>query len=392
MTTPSTITIPARKGKAAFVGMGQRIKVINTHGQQVVDTWAFNRADLKEFMSMEHSRTALANIMAKDGESMVTNQRRPILTVLEDTSSGIHDTLMAACDRYRYELLGCAEYHDKRDLGGKPIFTEDEVKIDHDWGTNGPGNGIGNDNFSVRWQGRFTFEKGEYTFTARADDGIRLWVDGESLIDAWRDQAATTYTMGKELPAGQHTLKVEYYEHGGGAVAQVHWEKVVDRVLTPGIPVSPNPQISAELQRAPDALDWADAQRATSYDVYLDGRFVGNVKESRWEPSQPIGPSQYTLDTHTWYVVARNEEGTTRSEPWTFTVASTVITGVPTLEVSISSLDFGEVLIGDTKGLTFTVINTGEGKLTGYVLTDSAFELLGGIFSLSADVTKDVVV
>ena len=112
MTTPSTITIPARKGKAAFVGMGQRIKVINTHGQQVVDTWAFNRADLKEFMSMEHSRTALANIMAKDGESMVTNQRRPILTVLEDTSSGIHDTLMAACDRYRYELLGCTEYHD----------------------------------------------------------------------------------------------------------------------------------------------------------------------------------------------------------------------------------------------------------------------------------------
>ena len=112
MTTPSTITIPARQGKAAFVGMGQRIKVINTLGQQVVDTWAFNRADLKEFMSMEHSRTSLANIMAKVGESMVTNQRRPILTVLEDTSSGIHDTLMAACDRYRYELLGCVEYHD----------------------------------------------------------------------------------------------------------------------------------------------------------------------------------------------------------------------------------------------------------------------------------------
>ena len=105
-------TIPARSGKAAFVSSGQHIKVINTHGQQVVDTWAFNQADLKEFMSMEHSRTALGRIMANLGDSMVTNHRRPILTVVEDTSGGIHDTLLAACDRYRYELLGCLDYHD----------------------------------------------------------------------------------------------------------------------------------------------------------------------------------------------------------------------------------------------------------------------------------------
>ena len=105
-------TIPARGGRAAFVRSGQHVKVINTHGQQVVDTWAFNQADLREFMSMEHSRTALDRIMADVGDSMVTNHRRPILTVGEDTSGGIHDTLIAACDRYRYELLGCPEYHD----------------------------------------------------------------------------------------------------------------------------------------------------------------------------------------------------------------------------------------------------------------------------------------
>ena len=108
----SLITIEARRGKAAFVTRGQHVKLINTHGQQVVDTWAFNRADLTEFMSMEHSRTALGRIMALTGTSMVTNHRRPILTLVEDTTSGIHDTLLAACDRYRYELLGCTEYHD----------------------------------------------------------------------------------------------------------------------------------------------------------------------------------------------------------------------------------------------------------------------------------------
>ena len=112
MTTSSPVTIPARRGMAAFLASGDRCKVINTHGQQVVDTWAFSRADLTEFMSMEHTRTWLSGIMAKVGDSMVTNHRRPILTLLEDTSSGIHDTLLAACDRYRYELLGCQGYHD----------------------------------------------------------------------------------------------------------------------------------------------------------------------------------------------------------------------------------------------------------------------------------------
>ena len=112
MTASSLATIPARHGKAAFVTAGQHVKVVNTRGQQVVDTWAFGRDDLTEFMSMEHSRTAIGRTMPALGQSMVTNRRRPILSLVEDTSGGIHDTLLAACDRYRYELLGCAEYHD----------------------------------------------------------------------------------------------------------------------------------------------------------------------------------------------------------------------------------------------------------------------------------------
>ena len=106
------IEIPARKGKAVRVHKGQQIKVINTKGQQVVDTWAFNADDLHEFMSMEHSRVAIDRIIPGVGDALVTNRRRPILTLVEDTSGGIHDTLFAACDRWRYELLGCKEHHD----------------------------------------------------------------------------------------------------------------------------------------------------------------------------------------------------------------------------------------------------------------------------------------
>ncbi len=105
-------TIPARRGRAARLAKGQSIQIVNTHGAQVVDTWAFSTEDLAEFMSMEHIRPTLTRIFPHAGDDLVTNRRRPILHFAEDTSPGVHDTLMAACDDYRYGLLGCTEYHD----------------------------------------------------------------------------------------------------------------------------------------------------------------------------------------------------------------------------------------------------------------------------------------
>ena len=105
-------TVPARRGRAARLTKGQSIQIVNTHGAQVVDTWAFSTEDLREFMSMEHIRPTLTRIFPHAGDDLVTNRRRPILHFAEDTSPGVHDTLMAACDDYRYGLLGCTEYHD----------------------------------------------------------------------------------------------------------------------------------------------------------------------------------------------------------------------------------------------------------------------------------------
>lgn len=123
------IEIPARKGKAAFVAAGEVITVINTHGEQVVDTWAFVRGDLREFMSMEHSRAAMLRLVPRPGDALLTNRRRAILTLTEDRSGGIHDTLIAACDEHRYRQLGAAGHHDNctenlraamKDLGLEP--------------------------------------------------------------------------------------------------------------------------------------------------------------------------------------------------------------------------------------------------------------------------------
>ena len=109
---PELVTIPARSGKAARVSAGQRIKVVNTAGTQVVDAWAFNALDLTEWMSMEASRASFLKLAASVGDTFVTNQRRPILTLIEDTSGCAHDTLIAPCDRWRYGLLGVQGYHD----------------------------------------------------------------------------------------------------------------------------------------------------------------------------------------------------------------------------------------------------------------------------------------
>src|ERR1700682_3077219 len=108
----SAITIPARRGVASRIAKGQTVTVINTHGSQVVDTWAFAAADSTEFMSMEHSRAAFRHVTPRVGDAFVTNRRRPILSVVADTTPGVHDTLIAACDRYRYEQLGAKTYHD----------------------------------------------------------------------------------------------------------------------------------------------------------------------------------------------------------------------------------------------------------------------------------------
>jgi uncharacterized protein YcgI (DUF1989 family) len=112
MTMATRRLIPARKGKAAFVAKGQTVKVINTYGEQVVDTWAFNRAQISEYMSMEHSRAHTLHLIPKVGDILRSNHRRPMLTLVEDTSGGVHDTVIAACDRYRYAFLGVDGYHD----------------------------------------------------------------------------------------------------------------------------------------------------------------------------------------------------------------------------------------------------------------------------------------
>jgi uncharacterized protein len=123
------IRVPARRGRAVRLGRGATIDVVNTHGTQVVDFWALCPPDGSEHLSMEHTRTALGRLIPRAGDTMVSNMRRPMLTVEADTSPGVHDTLIASCDPERYRQLGFEGRHDSchdnfqaalRDLGLPP--------------------------------------------------------------------------------------------------------------------------------------------------------------------------------------------------------------------------------------------------------------------------------
>jgi uncharacterized protein YcgI (DUF1989 family) len=97
--------IAARTGRALRMARGETVRVINLHGSQVVDTWAFCADDPSEFMSMEHSRTYWLRANPVVGDTLLTNLRCPIATLVADTSPCVHDTLIAACDKARYMQL-----------------------------------------------------------------------------------------------------------------------------------------------------------------------------------------------------------------------------------------------------------------------------------------------
>lgn len=103
--------IAARSGKAIPLQKGMAVKLVNTFGSQVVDTWALNRLDTTEYLSVEHTRRMLYRLFPAKGDTLCSNRRTPMLVLEEDTSPGLHDILLACCDKWLYKFYGCPPGH-----------------------------------------------------------------------------------------------------------------------------------------------------------------------------------------------------------------------------------------------------------------------------------------
>ncbi|CCT63300.1 uncharacterized protein FFUJ_00067 [Fusarium fujikuroi IMI 58289] len=126
--------LPARQGLALPLKQGQSLQVINTHGKQVIDFWAFNPKDDREYLSMSHTRAMLSSISLRKASKLYSSRRKPILTLFEDTIPGIHDLLFPACDAERYRQLGAVGYHDScHDNMHKALKESPDIKVREDW-------------------------------------------------------------------------------------------------------------------------------------------------------------------------------------------------------------------------------------------------------------------
>ncbi|MCB9850014.1 MAG: glycoside hydrolase family 3 C-terminal domain-containing protein [Phycisphaerales bacterium] len=116
-----------------------------------------------------------------------------------------------------------AEYFNNTDLQGSPVVSRIDPQIDFEWGSGSPGAGINADNFSARWTGTLRVPTtGIYTFIAASDDGMRLRVDGQLLIDDWNQHATTVNQAVKPLVANQaYQVVMEYFDAGQLANARL---------------------------------------------------------------------------------------------------------------------------------------------------------------------------
>lgn len=167
-----------------------------------------------------------------------------------------------------------ATYYDNRDFTGT-TKTRTDATVNFDWGGGSPDPVIGTDTFSARWTGEVqAVGAGNYQFQTYSDDGVRLWVNGTQIINNWTDHGPTYNSSGNvSFTAGQKlSIKLEFYENGGGAVAKLLWKKPGDSAFS----IIPQAQLyaSGSTASAPLAISSASTT-ATNTNAPLSKSYDG---------------------------------------------------------------------------------------------------------------------
>jgi len=116
------------------------------------------------------------------------------------------------------------EYFNNPDISGRPVFVTQATRVYFMWGQAAAARGVNRDQFSARMTKNETFAQGTYRFTARSDDGVRVYIDDDLVIDEWRAQPfGKNYAVDVPMTKGVHQLKVEYFDQGGAAALQFSW-------------------------------------------------------------------------------------------------------------------------------------------------------------------------
>jgi len=229
------------------------------------------------------------------------------------------------------------------------VLTRIDPQIDFNWGDPGsPDPAVGDNQFSARWTGEVEAAFTEtYTFYATGDDGVRLWIDGQQLVDGWIDQGATEYSGTIDLVAGQsYSLIMEYYENTGGTTAELRWSSastskqiIPQGALSPPIKASsPSPANGATGTKMTPTLRWGAGDYAASHEVYFgtDADAVANADKSspEYKGTKTLGDESYDPGKLAWFtqyfwrideVNATNPESPWVGNLWNFTTGDFLV-------------------------------------------------------------------
>ena len=137
------------------------------------------------------------------------------------------------------------EYFNNQDLAGAPSVVRNDYAIAFNWGWGWPNPKISAERFSVRWTRSANLSEGTYRFTVNVDDGARLFVDNILVLDQWHPASGQTYVVDVPLGAGNHVVRMDYYEDTGTAYAYLTYAKVSGAppapTPIPGVPPAPTP-------------------------------------------------------------------------------------------------------------------------------------------------------
>ncbi|RMF80231.1 MAG: hypothetical protein D6737_08720 [Chloroflexi bacterium] len=175
-----------------------------------------------------------------------------------------------------------AQYYNNATLTGMPTVVRAETTPSHNWGDRAPFNNLNNDNFSVRWTGLMFLNAGTYRIDVRADDGIRVFVNGQLLIDEWHPASGETYTAEVALPTGAHNFMVEYYELGGDAFVDYRLMQMSTRAPTPAPVTGPRAIVMVErlnVRNTPDIETGVILRTVNQGEVYP---VIGRTSDSSW--------------------------------------------------------------------------------------------------------------
>ncbi len=181
-------------------------------------------------------------------------------------STSVTATFLSSADIGSGTGLDGAYYSNQfQTFSNSPTLERIDATVDFDWGGGSPDPSISVDDFTVRWTGALQPQFSQtYTFYTKTDDGVRLWVDGQLLIDEWVDQGPTEWSGTISLNAGQkYSITMEYYENGGGASAQLSWSSPsLAKSIIPQIQLYPN--FTPNLRIKPNAAASISAKLKTS--------------------------------------------------------------------------------------------------------------------------------